>query len=58
MDINEQAEIMTIRTLLNKGNITRTILSLFGTVLTGISIYRWKGKKEASLLLDAYCWKS
>lgn len=40
MDINEKAEIMTIRTLLNKGNITRTILSLFGTVLTGISIYR------------------
>ncbi|MGA7936267.1 MAG: hypothetical protein WCA35_22120 [Kovacikia sp.] len=38
-DINEQAELARIRGLLNKGNIIRAMLSLFGTVLVGISIY-------------------
>jgi uncharacterized membrane protein len=38
-DISNQAELVRIRGLLNKGNITRAILSLLGTVLVGISIY-------------------
>jgi uncharacterized membrane protein len=38
-DINDQAELVRIRDFLNKGNITRAMLSLFGTVLVGISIY-------------------
>ncbi|MUG95192.1 DUF1772 domain-containing protein [Scytonema sp. UIC 10036] len=42
MDRNEQAGMIEIRDLLNKGNITRTILSFFGILLVGISIY-WNG---------------
>ena len=38
-DINDPAALARIRGLLNKGNITRAIFSLFGTVLVGISIY-------------------
>jgi uncharacterized membrane protein len=38
-NIQDQAELFRIRSLLNKGNITRSILSLLGTVLVGISIY-------------------
>lgn len=38
-NINDQAELVRLRGLLNKGNITRAILSLFGMVLIGISIY-------------------
>ncbi|WP_019498585.1 hypothetical protein [Pseudanabaena sp. PCC 6802] len=38
MDINDRAEIIKIRGLLNKGNITRAVLSLFGILLVGISI--------------------
>lgn len=38
-DINDQAELTRIRGLLNKGNIIRAMLSLFGAVLVGISIY-------------------
>jgi uncharacterized membrane protein len=36
---NDQAELIRLRGLLNKGNITRATLSLFGTILVGISIY-------------------
>lgn len=36
---NDQTEIVRLRGLLNKGNIIRAILSLFGIVLVGISIY-------------------
>ncbi|NMG11707.1 DUF1772 domain-containing protein [Brasilonema sp. UFV-L1] len=43
MDINDQAGMIIIRGLLNKGNITRTVLSLFGILLVGISIY-WDGQ--------------
>lgn len=39
VDINDQAEIIGIRGLLNKGNIARTVLSLFGILLVGISIH-------------------
>jgi uncharacterized membrane protein len=39
IDIKEQTGIIEIRTLLNKGNITRAILSLLGILLIGISIY-------------------
>jgi uncharacterized membrane protein len=38
MDINDRSGIIRIRTLLNKGNITRAILSLSGILLVGISI--------------------
>lgn len=38
-DINNQAELFRLRGLLNKGNITRLMLSLFGVVLVGLSIY-------------------
>jgi uncharacterized membrane protein len=38
-NINDQAELFRLRGLLNKGNITRAIFSLFGIVLVGISIY-------------------
>ena len=38
-DISDQAELVRIQGLINKGNITRAILSLFGIVLVGISIY-------------------
>jgi uncharacterized membrane protein len=38
-DISDQAELVRIRSLLNKGNMIRAILSIFGTVLVGISIY-------------------
>ncbi len=37
-NINDQAELARLRGLLNKGNITRALLSLFGLVLIGISI--------------------
>jgi uncharacterized membrane protein len=36
---NDQAELIRLRGLLNKGNITRAGLSLSGIVLVGISIY-------------------
>ncbi|OLP15390.1 hypothetical protein BST81_26635 [Leptolyngbya sp. 'hensonii'] len=36
---NDQTELIRLRGLLNKGNITRAGLSLFGVVLVGISIY-------------------
>lgn len=36
---NDQAELIKLRGLLNKGNITRAGFSLLGTVLVGISIY-------------------
>jgi uncharacterized membrane protein len=36
---NDQAELIMLRGLLNKGNITRAGLSLLGVVLVGISIY-------------------
>ncbi len=38
-DINDKAELVRVRSLLNKGNITRAILSLLGIVLVGISIH-------------------
>jgi uncharacterized membrane protein len=38
-DVSDRTELVRIRGLLNKGNITRAILSLFGTILVGISIY-------------------
>lgn len=37
-DINDHADLVRIRGLINKGNITRSIFSLSGTVLVGISI--------------------
>jgi uncharacterized membrane protein len=39
MDITDRAGMIRIRGLLNKGNITRAVLSLFGILLVGISIY-------------------
>ena len=39
MDIKDQAEIIKVRVLLNKGNISRAILSLLGILLIGVSIY-------------------
>ncbi|BAZ41986.1 hypothetical protein NIES4101_79540 [Calothrix sp. NIES-4101] len=39
MDINDQAGIIRIRGLLNKGNIVRAISSFLGILLVGISIY-------------------
>ncbi|NJM63543.1 MAG: DUF1772 domain-containing protein [Oscillatoriales cyanobacterium RU_3_3] len=36
---NDRAELIRLRGLLNKGNITRSGFSLFGIVLVGISIY-------------------
>ena len=38
-EINNQAELFRLRSLLNKGNITRSMLSLLGTTLVGLSIY-------------------
>ena len=38
MDIKDRAGIIRIRDLLNKGNITRAVLSFFGIFLVGISI--------------------
>ncbi|KYC42156.1 hypothetical protein WA1_19375 [Scytonema hofmannii PCC 7110] len=43
MDTNDRAAMIEIRDLLNKGNITRTVFSLFGILLVGISIY-WNGQ--------------
>lgn len=37
--MNDQTELVRLRGLLNKGNIIRSILSLLGTTLVGISIY-------------------
>lgn len=39
VNINDQTELVRLRGLLNRGNITRAILSLLGTTLVGISIY-------------------
>ena len=39
VNISDQAELVRLRGLLNKGNITRSILSLLGTILVGLSIY-------------------
>lgn len=38
-NINDQAELFRLRGLLNKGNITRAIFSLFSVILVGISLY-------------------
>jgi uncharacterized membrane protein len=38
-NMNDQAELVRLRDLLNKGNIIRAVLSLLGTVSVGISIY-------------------
>lgn len=39
INLNDQVEMMRIRGLLNKGNLTRAVLSLLGILLVGMSIY-------------------
>jgi uncharacterized membrane protein len=39
VDISDQAEVTRLRDLLNRGNITRAVFSLAGTLLVGSSIY-------------------
>lgn len=39
VNIDDQAEVERLQGLLNKGNITRAVLSLAGTLLVGSSIY-------------------
>ncbi len=56
-DINDQAELVRIRSLLNKGNITRSILSLIGTgdnqrVIASL-LQAFKGKVDLNLYRPA-----
>jgi Domain of unknown function (DUF1772) len=39
LDINDETEVTRLRGVLHKGNLTRAILSLVGTLLVGLSIY-------------------